>query len=159
MQVPWSMAGAPLNSSPFPGPIARPMDPTALFLVLQPTPVTVDRHAVAWRGALLPVVLPLMSVPATPRARIVLAHDSLPLEIRISSALEAGLTDEAWDLVVRTPGPVTRTLGLDLVLGGWTAHESARLGLPATREAILVLTANGRPAPGMDAATALATVR
>lgn len=135
------------------------MDPTALFLVLQPTPVTVDRHTVTWRGGVVPVMLPLMSVPAGPRARIVLAHDSLPLEIRVGTALEAGLTDEAWSLVVRTPGPVTRSLGLDLVLAGWTANEMARLKLPATREAVLVLTPNGRPLPGLDWATALAVTR
>jgi hypothetical protein len=135
------------------------MDPTTLFMVLQPTPVVVDRHAVTWRGGLMPVMLPLMSLPAGPRARIVLAHDSLPLEIRVSTALEAGLTDEAWAMVVRTPGPVTRTVGLDLTLAGWTAHELARLGLPGTREEILVLTANGRPAPGMDPATAFGVIR
>lgn len=135
------------------------MDPTTLFMVLQPTPVVVDRHAVTWRGGLMPVMLPLMSLPAGPRAHIVLAHDSLPLEIRVSTALEAGLTDEAWALVVRTPGPVTRTVGLDLTLAGWTAHELARLGLPGTREEILVLTANGRPAPGMDPATAFGVIR
>ncbi len=156
------MAEAPLNSSPFPGPTHTPqllMDPTVLFLVLQPTPVTVDRHAVTWRGGLVPVVMPLMSLPPVPRARIVLAHDSLPLEIRVGTALEAGLTDEAWALVVRTPGPVTRTLGLDLVLAGWTANELARLKLPATRDAIVVLTTNGRPVPGMDPATALGVTR
>lgn len=135
------------------------MDPTALFLVLQPTPVTVDRHTVTWRGGVVPVVLPLMSVPAGPRARMVLAHDSLPLETRVGTALEAGLTDEAWSLVVRTPGPVTGSLGLDLVLAGWTAKEMARLKLPATREAVLVLTPNGRPLPGLDWATALAVSR
>jgi hypothetical protein len=135
------------------------MDPSALFLVLQPTPVTVDRHAVTWRGGLVPVVLPLMSLPVAPRARLVLAHDGLPLEIRVGTALEAGLSDEAWALVVRTPGPMTRSLGLDLVLAGWTARELARLGLPAPREAMLVLTANGRPAPGLDAATALGAIR
>jgi hypothetical protein len=107
----------------------------------------------------MPVVLPLMSLPATPRARIVLAHDSLPIDIRVGTALEAGLTDEAWALVVRAPGPVTRSLGLDLVLAGWTARELARLNLPATRDSLMVLTANGRPAPGMDAATALAATR
>lgn len=149
----------PAQLQPLPKPHTQLMDPTALFLVLQPTPVTVDQHAVTWQGALMPVMLPLMSLPAGPRARIVLAHDSIPLEIRVGTALEAGLTDEAWALVVRTPGPVTRTLGLDLTLAGWTARELARLGLPANREAVLVLTANGRPAPGMDSATALGVIR
>jgi len=37
---------------PLPRPHAPLMDPTALFLVLQPTPVTVDRHAITWRGGL-----------------------------------------------------------------------------------------------------------
>ena len=153
------MVGAPLNSSPFPGPSDQLMDLTALFLVLQPTPVTVDRHAVTWRGGLVPVVLPLMSLPTTPRARILLAHDSLPLEIRIGTALEAGLSDEAWSLIRRTPGPATSSLGLDLVLGGWMAHELARLGLPATRESILVLTTSGRTPAGLDSATALGVTR
>lgn len=135
------------------------MDPTALFLVLQPTPVTVDRHAVTWRGGLVPVVLPLSSLPAKPRARIVLGHDSIPLELRVATALEAGLTEEAWALVVRTPGPVTRSLSLDLALANWAAQELARLGLPASRDAVLVLTANGRPATGLDPATALGVTR
>jgi hypothetical protein len=54
---------------------------------------------------------------------------------------------------------VTRGVGLDLVLAGWAAREQARLALPAGRDAILVLTANGRPIPGMDAAIALGATR
>lgn len=135
------------------------MDPTALFLVMTPTPVTVDRQAITWRGALVPVVLPLGALPLAPRARLVLAEDALPLDLRVGTALDAGLTDEAWALLLRTPGPVTRSVGLDLVLGAWAAREQARLALPATRDALLVLTASGRPLPGIDAAIAFNATR
>jgi hypothetical protein len=135
------------------------MDPTALFLVMQQQPQAVDRLTVTWRGPIAPLVLPLDALPRIPRARLVLGEEALPLDLRVSSALDAGLTDEAWALLLRTPGPVTRSVGLDLALGGWAAREQARLGLPATRDAILVLTASGRPMPGMDAATALGATR
>lgn len=135
------------------------MDPTALFLIIQPAPLTVDRHAVTWRGAMMPLVLPLNALPVAPRARLVLGEDGLPLDLRVGTALDAGLIDDAWALLLRTPGPVTRSVGLDLVLGRWVAQEQARLALPATRDAILVLTANGRPLPGIDAAIALGATR
>jgi hypothetical protein len=135
------------------------MDPTALFLIMQQAPVSVDRQAVTWRGAMMPVVLPLTALPLGPRARVVLGEDALPLDLRIGTALDAGLTDEAWALLLRTPGPVTRSVGLDLVLSGWASREQARLALPATRDAVLVLTATGRPLPGMDTAIPLGAIR
>lgn len=135
------------------------MDPTALFLVLRHEPVTIDRHAVTWAGPLLPLAVPLDALPPGPRARLVLGEDALPLDLRVGSALAVGLTDEAWALVLRTPGPVTRSVALELVLGSWAAQEQARLGLPATRDALLVLTTGGRPPPGVDGAIALGATR
>jgi len=135
------------------------MDPTALLLALQPTPVVVDRHAVTWCGTILPLVLPLEGLRPVDRARVLLGQDALAIELRVDAALAAGLTDEAWALIKRTPGPVTRSLGLDLALATWAAREQARLGLPGTRDPLLVLTANGRPVQGLDTAIALATTR
>lgn len=135
------------------------MDPTALFLVMHAKPLTVDRHAVVWRGAFAPVVVPLDGLPLPARARLVLGEDALPLDLRIGTALDAGMTDEAWSLLLRSPGPMTRSVGLELVLSGWAAREQARLALPAARDALQVLTANGRPVPGLDAAIALGSVR
>ncbi len=152
------MGGTRINSSPYRSP-TTPMDPTALFNALQPAPVVIERAAVTWQGALLPVVIPLDGLPVTQRARLVLQHESLGVDLRVGAALDAGLTEEAWALVIRTPGPVTRSVGLDLTLSAWAAREQARLHLPATRDAIQVLTANERPLPGLDAAIALATTR
>jgi hypothetical protein len=135
------------------------MDLTALLHALQPTPKVVDRHAVTWCGTMVPLVLPLEGLRPADRARVVLGQDSLPIDLRVEAALNAGLTDEAWALIIRTPGPVTRSVGLDVVLANWAAHEQARLGLPGTRDPLLVLTANNRPVPGLDAAIALATTR
>lgn len=135
------------------------MDPTALLHALQPTPVVVDRHAVTWCGAILPLVLPLEGLRHADRARVVLGLDSLPLDLRVEAALTAGLTDEAWALIIRTPGPVTRSVGLDLALATWAAREQARLKLPGTRDPLLVLTANGRPVQGLETAFALSVTR
>lgn len=135
------------------------MDPTALFAVLNPAPVVVERSAVTWSGAWVPLVLPLDALPPAQRARLALSTEALPIEARVATALEAGLVDEAWNLVIRTPGPVSRTLGLELTLSNWAAREQARLHLPATRDAVLVLTANGKPPAGLEAAFALANTR
>lgn len=135
------------------------MDPTALFLALQPRPVVVDRHAITCRGALFPLVLPLEGLSAISRAQILIAHEATPLDIRVSAALEAGLTDAAWALVIRNAGPNIRAGGLDLVLATWAAREQARLNLPATRDTILMLTANGKAIPGLEPAIAMNTTR
>lgn len=120
------------------------MDPASLFLILQPSPVVVERHAVEWRGGLLPLVLPMAGLTAKQRAQLMLTNGNVDLDARVTAALDAGLTDEAWSLVIRTPGPITRTIGLQTLLAGWAAREQLRLGLPATQQAIQLLDANGQ---------------
>lgn len=135
------------------------MDPASLFLVLQPAPIVVDRNAVLYRGALVPLVLPLAGLPAATRAQILIAHEATPLEVRLSAALDAGLLEAAWSLVMRNTGQNTRTPAVDLVLATWAAREQARLALPATREPCLTLTANGHPVQGLEPAIAMNTAR
>ncbi len=135
------------------------MDPTTLFLVLQPAPVVVDRQAVTWRGSLVPLVLPLDGLSASTRAQILLAHEGTPLDVRVNAALDAGLTDATWALVIRNSAQKTRSASVDLVLSLWAAREQARLALPATRDPWLLLTANGRPPPGLEPAIAMNTTR
>lgn len=135
------------------------MDPATLLFVLQPTPTEVDAQALRWRGALLPVVLPFAALPPATRAGVALQHDGLPLDLRIAAALDAGLADQAWRLLQRTPGPVTRSVTLELALAGWAARELARLRLPATRDQVLVLGPEARAASGIDSAIALGVVR
>ncbi len=120
------------------------MDPASLFLILQPTPVVVERHTVTWRGGLLPLVLPMAGLPAKQRAQLMLTNGNMDLDARVTAALDAGLTDEAWSLVIRTPGPINRTSGLPMILAGWAAREQMRLGLPATQQAIQLLNENGQ---------------
>jgi hypothetical protein len=135
------------------------MDLTALLATLNPSPVVVEHTTVTWSGAFVPVVLPLAALPPAQRARLALSYESIPLEVRVGAALDAGLVNEAWALLLRTPGPISRTLGLELTLSAWAGREQARLHLPATRDPILVLTASGKPVPGLEVAFALTTTR
>ena len=133
------------------------MDPASLFLVLQPTPVVVERHTVEWRGGLLPLVLPMAGLSAKQRAQLLLTNGSIDLDARVTAALDAGLTDEAWSLVIRTPGPINRSIGLQLVLAGWAAREQLRLGLPATPSAIQIFSPDGKGGEKIDATTVMST--
>ena len=136
------------------------MDPASLFLVLQPTPVVVERHAVEWRGGLLPLILPMTGLTAKQRAQLMLTNGNLDLDARVTAALDAGLTDEAWSLVIRMPGPITRTIGLQTILAGWAAREQMRLGLPVTQNAIQLLSENshgGAPFDSTDSTKVMST--
>lgn len=134
------------------------MDPASLFLVLQPTPVVVERHTVTWRGGLLPLVLPMAGLSAKQRAQLLLTNGSIDVDARVTAALDAGLTDEAWSLVLRTPGPINRSIGLQLVLAGWAAREQMRLGLPATPSAVQIFSLDGKGRETTDAATVMSTI-
>jgi hypothetical protein len=135
------------------------MEAAALLAVLQREPLLIDRHVVVMRGAFAPVILPLDGLAPGSRARLMLSHEGVPLDVRVGAALEAGLTEEAWALVMRSPGPLTRSVGLDLVLAGWAAREQARLGLPATRDQTLVIATTPRPPHGLESAIAMSTTR
>jgi hypothetical protein len=133
------------------------MDPAAVLLPLADQPAVITHQTAFIRGAWLPLAIPLAAVPASPRARWLLARPDLALDERVDAALAAGLDEEAWKLTIRAAVPVSGHL--DLVLGAWAARELARLQAPAATGAVLVLADREQGRLSLDAATAMASAR
>jgi hypothetical protein len=105
-----------------------------------------------------PIILPMTGLSVTVRARLLLQHTALPLESRVAAALEAGETTAAWELLIRSAGPASRTTSLQILLSQWSAKELARLKLPAARDHVQLISLNDKIRRTIDVATAYNTV-
>ncbi|HYE08529.1 MAG TPA: hypothetical protein VEL07_23675 [Planctomycetota bacterium] len=107
------------------------MDPSLALSPLSSQPPEIGAHAALLGGAFLPVVVPTPWLSAECRARWLLASADAPLALRVSAALDAGMTDAAWAELARRASSPGADPALDLALSRWAAAESARLGLSA----------------------------
>ncbi len=115
------------------------MDPGLAFSEWAARPAAVDAHAAIFAGAVVPVVVPLDCLPADVRAKLLLGREDAPIDARIAAALGAGQEDAAWAELSHLTLPLSAPRLLDTTLALWVARESARLQLPATRAAALVV--------------------
>jgi hypothetical protein len=127
------------------------MDPSLALLPLDPVPVAVDASAAAWRTAWLPLVIPLDALPAEQRARLLMGREDAPIAARVQAAFDAGVDAQAWAQLAHFTQPLVAPRGLEHALLLWSARESARLGLRATRAP--VVAAGDDATPLLDAAT------
>lgn len=115
------------------------MDPGTLAALLHERPAELDQRAAVFAGAVAPVVVPAAWLPPMLRARLYMNDPRVPIADRVDAALQAGLAEDAWGLLVRRPEPMDRDPALELALQRWAEAERQRLGLPAGSAGVLVL--------------------
>ncbi len=135
------------------------MDLVSALSILSRQPVQAEHGTAVLPGAWLPLVLPLTGLSPRVRADWLLALPDAPLDDRVSAALAGERVQQAWDLVIATPAPLTSIGRLDLVLSLWQAQEFARLGLPAPGGPVLVCSDTEVPHLAEDAVSSLRLVQ
>ena len=135
------------------------MDLVTALSVLSAQPVRVERGTVELAGAYVPFDLPLAGLSPRLRADWLLALPDAPLDDRVAAALAGERTQQAWDLVIATPAPLTSIGRLDLVLSLWQAREFARLDLPAPTGPVQVCSDGAVPHLAEDAESAMRLVQ
>jgi hypothetical protein len=121
------------------------MDPSLASTAIDPRPAVVEAHAALLAGAFTPVIVPLEALPAEQRARLLAGREDLPLDVRVSAALDADQPAAAWAEVARLTAPLASVRHLETVLSLWAARETARLGLPAPSGAVILAGDRSRP--------------
>jgi hypothetical protein len=124
------------------------MDPATAVALLALQPLTLDRHGVVLAGAFCPVPIPWEGVPQATRTAWVLTDPTVPVELRVQTALDAGRPDTAWAIIIAQGRPA---LGLlERPLAAWTARELARLRLPAPTGPVLVVAPDAAKTQRLD---------
>jgi len=131
---------AATGSAPAPG--TDGMDPGFVLALFEPRPQVVEVHAVVMTGALLPVALPTAWLPPHLRARFFLDRTDLPLAERVAAAFALGREADAWRLLAACTIPLSDA-GIEAVVSPWRNAAGRRLGVDASRDALVVV-----PMPG-----------
>jgi hypothetical protein len=115
--------------------------------------------ALLWSTAGLPVVIPWRAFTPAMQADFALLPGLLPSSWRVSALLADERRQAAFAIASSSAQPLSSQAGLELILATWAAREQARLGLPATRAAVLVVGDDVRGSRTADIRGALEDVR
>ncbi|MBA2482674.1 MAG: hypothetical protein H0V44_18580 [Planctomycetes bacterium] len=134
------------------------MDPSLATCALDHRPAQVEAHAALLPGAFVPVIVPLDTLPARQRALLLVGREDLPLDVRVTAALDAEQPEAAWSEVARLTAPLASVRRLEAVLTLWAAREAARLQLPAPTGGVILAGDRSRVRLADDATGALSDV-
>ncbi|MFW5752836.1 MAG: hypothetical protein ACOCYV_02165 [Planctomycetota bacterium] len=119
------------------------MELAAVHALLSHEPVDLGAQHATFAGAQMPLVMPLEWIPPHTRAAWLAEADAVPPAVRIATLLQADQSQQAWELIARSQTGPTEDPAVYRALHLWAAREQARLGLPATRDDLLLLDADG----------------